>query len=499
MGNCNKEELKVLFMGNHNVGIETIKGIQDISSLIGVVAHPPDKEEGFVYESVFKYANSIGVKVIRGKGTDEHVKEFIFEMSPDVIIVADYKYLLPKEIIEFPSKGCINLHPSLLPKYRDRAPLNWAIINGENKVGLTAHIIDEGVDTGDIILQKTVEVLKQDYISDILLKLYPLYRQITRQLLGDIHTGVTEMQKQSVHNYKIYPKRKPEDGCINWRSTIKNIHNLIRAVSKPYPGAFSIIESKKIIFWRADIEKLDSLYFSLSNGSVVESCDSFFRVKCVDGILKVTDWKGGVVKKQDQFNTMENINNISLYTKLIEKHGINIKSLNWGSEVSQKLRFNILSKVGLLEGHSVLDVGCGLGDLYAWLQYQGIKCRYSGIDITPKMVVSARERFPGINFFIQDVFNQIPEKHDYILMSGVFAYQNIHSFKEMITILFQCANEAIAFNLLSSLSPDKDSGEFYADPAEILKFCQTLTSWVVLRHDYHPRDFTIYMYKKSPL
>jgi hypothetical protein len=123
---------------------------------------------------------------------------------------------------------------------------------------------------------------------------------------------------------------------------------------------------------------------------------------------------------------------------------------------------------------------------------------YSGIDITQEMVDASIKRFPGIKFQSKDVLeSDFIEMFDYVLMSGVFTYQNEDFLKLMISKVFNNCKSGMAFNALSAWGSDLDQEEYYADPSEILTFCKTLTNSVVLRHNYHPRDFTVYLYKED--
>ena len=281
--------LRVLFMGNHNVGIQVIKAIMKSAKLIGVVCHPYDIEDGKVYESVHSFALNENIPAIRGTAKSKVVFDFIEKQSPDLIWVTDYRYILPENIINLPKFGCINLHPSLLPKYRGRASLNWAIIKGENQLGLTAHFIDKGVDTGEIIEQIPLSITSSDYIEDVLDRLYPIYYRITLSILNKILTSKLKSTKQPIGDYQVFPKRTPDDGEIDWSKPISQILNLIRAVSRPYPGAFKKTKNTKLIIWRA--ENVDDGLLEGAIGEVLlESQESLF-IKCIDGLLKVTDWE----------------------------------------------------------------------------------------------------------------------------------------------------------------------------------------------------------------
>lgn len=193
------------------------------------------------------------------------------------------------------------------------------------------------------------------------------------------------------------------------------------------------------------------------------------------------------------------------YSRLLGEHGVDVRSLDWGSAESQQQRFLVLSQIDpQLADRTVLDVGCGLGDFYVWLTRRGPGCRrYLGIDITPGMIDTAKQRFPGIQFSVGsslEIDRLGKECIDYVFASGIFCLRKVEPFefmKKTIRNMFMVCGRGVAFNSLSSWAPHKDAGEFYADPLETLEFCRTITPWVTLRHDYHPRDFTIYMFKKQ--
>ena len=200
-----------------------------------------------------------------------------------------------------------------------------------------------------------------------------------------------------------------------------------------------------------------------------------------------------------QFSRTNQMNQINtdFYTQQVEKYGVDVKSLNWGSRESQELRFKILTEVGDLQNKSILDVGCGLGDLYIWLMSNNIDVKYTGIDITPMMIASAQRRFPTGNFQLIDILtatHTIPQ-FDYVVASGIFTYSTQDYFERLIKVMFSKADIALAFNSLSGRTANKEKDEFYADPPQTLALCETYTPNVKLRHDYHSGDFTIYMYK----
>jgi 2-polyprenyl-3-methyl-5-hydroxy-6-metoxy-1,4-benzoquinol methylase len=196
----------------------------------------------------------------------------------------------------------------------------------------------------------------------------------------------------------------------------------------------------------------------------------------------------------------DNDRNVRLYSERIAQHGYDVRALGWGSRESQARRFAVLGEVGKLTGRSVLDVGCGLGDLYAWMRRKRLRVRYTGVDITPGMVDKARARFPRTQFRVCDVLDhsQPVAAHDYVLSSGIFTHHSASAsefLEAMVRRMFDLSKQGLAFNCLSGWAERKERGEYHADPLKVVSLCRKLTTRVVLRHDYHPRDFTVYLYK----
>ncbi len=191
-----------------------------------------------------------------------------------------------------------------------------------------------------------------------------------------------------------------------------------------------------------------------------------------------------------------------LYRGLVARHGLSPQSLNWNSREGQSLRFDLLMGVGVEPEASVLDVGCGTGDLLAYLRDRGFKGRYLGVDLTPEMVDVARGRGLDGEFLVANLLDLGAEglaslSCDYVLASGIFySRQNAPDdyLRRMIHLLLPLAHKAFAFNSLSRWAdrpPEPD--EYRADPVAVMELCRELTPWVVMRHDYHAGDFTVYL------
>ena len=189
------------------------------------------------------------------------------------------------------------------------------------------------------------------------------------------------------------------------------------------------------------------------------------------------------------------------YQDLVQKYGHDPRACDYGRPQSQEIKFRVLSEAMSVKGRSVLDVGCGFADFHRFLRDHFGEVRYSGIDVCPAMVEEARRLDPGCEVKLANILgDSIRERFDLVTANGIFYLLGDEAWptmQEIVRHMYAVAEHAVAFNSLSSWAEDKEAGEYYADPAEVLQFCRTLTPWVVLRHDYHPRDFTIYMYKTA--
>ncbi len=192
---------------------------------------------------------------------------------------------------------------------------------------------------------------------------------------------------------------------------------------------------------------------------------------------------------------------IRFYDKNVRAYKNDIKSVAWGSRKSQEKRLEILSQIADLEGRSVLDVGCGLGDFYGWLSREYSNIRYAGIDITPSMIEIASKNYPKTRFKIQNILDlkKVTPSYDYVFASGIFNRRiagHKYFVNKTIEKMFALSKLGVAFNIMSTQADFMDKNEYYADPGRMLNFCLTLSRKVVLRHDYMPHDFTVYIYKK---
>jgi SAM-dependent methyltransferase len=190
--------------------------------------------------------------------------------------------------------------------------------------------------------------------------------------------------------------------------------------------------------------------------------------------------------------------NIEHFSRLVEAHGTSAQALGWGSTASQRTRFAVLAGIGDLNGCTLADVGAGLGDLYGYLVERAISVDYTGYDLTPAMVEASRARWPGVRFEVLDILAapHLDDAFDYVLASGVFTFHTTDSMAfldRMVRRMYAMCRRGVAFNMLSALAPEPEPGEFVAAPDAVLRLCQAITPFVVLRHDYFPHDFSVYL------
>lgn len=282
--------MNILFMGGHELGAKTLEHL--INNNVNVVGVVVSKNDNDWYRGVDEVADKFNLNLYEEKNINDQIfLNKIKSLNLDLIVCVNFDQILKKDIINLPTIGCINTHASLLPKYRGRAPLNWAMINGEEYSGVTVHFIDEGIDTGDIILQEKIKIDEDYYISDLLNKVKNIYPKIVLNAIKTLESNNLNLIKPDLSKGFYVNKRTKDDGKIDFSKPSKDIMNFIKAISKPYPGAFLYHNNKKIIIWRANLD-YNTLpqYESLDIGTVVFNNSNLF-IKLKDAILIATDYE----------------------------------------------------------------------------------------------------------------------------------------------------------------------------------------------------------------
>lgn len=308
--------LKILFMGTPDFAQESLKSIYDAGfEIIGVVTNP-DKPKGrgmkLAYSPVKEYALEKNLKIyqpIKIRNNTEFLDE-IRALAPDVICVVAYGKILPKEILEIPKLGCINVHGSLLPKYRGAAPIQWAVLNGDKTTGITTMYMNEGMDTGDMILKEEVEIGPEETTGDLWQKLSKIGGEILVKTLKLIEEGKAPREKQT-EEATLAPMLNKEMALIDWENSDANkIHNLIRGLN-PIMGAYLYIDGKKIKFWKSKVltkeeffsyktefEEYEAKFNNLVPGTILIADDKDgLYIKANGGVLKILEIQGENAKR----------------------------------------------------------------------------------------------------------------------------------------------------------------------------------------------------------
>ena len=250
---------RILFMGTPEFAVQTLKClVKSGYPVIGVVTQP-DRPQGrgraTAPSPVKILADGLGLTVFQpDRVQDPSFLETFRGLAPDLVIVAAFGQILPKEIILAPKLGCINIHPSLLPKYRGAAPINWALIRGEEKTGVTIMRMDEGVDSGDIFLQEETPIRPEESFGELHDRLAKMGAELLLTALAMLETGTLQPRPQDHRLATPAPRLSREDGLIRWNADVRSIVSLIRGLS-PLPCAYTFLDGKKLKVVAAAIEE----------------------------------------------------------------------------------------------------------------------------------------------------------------------------------------------------------------------------------------------------
>jgi len=247
--------MKLIFCGTPQFAVPTLERLIADKHEIELVMTNPDEPSGRGYETrpspVKQAAARAGLEVFQPtKLKDELTGAFLSRFQPGCIVVVAYGHIIPRWMIDLPKYGCINLHASLLPKYRGAAPIQWAIIRGEPMTGVTTMRIDEGLDTGDILLKEEAPIEAFDTTESLSERLSGVGAELMAQTLGKLSRGEIEPQPQDHSQATLAPILKKEDGRIAWTVTAEEIAWRVRGL-RPWPGAYTSFRSKNLHIWSA--------------------------------------------------------------------------------------------------------------------------------------------------------------------------------------------------------------------------------------------------------
>lgn len=310
--------LKIVFMGTPDFAKESLKALVEANYDIEAVVTNPDRPKGrgmkMMMSEVKQYAVEQGIQKIYQPEKVKNNEEFINELkaiNPDLIVVVAYGKILPQEILDIPKYGSINVHGSLLPKYRGAAPIQWAVLNGDKVTGVTTMYMGAGMDTGDMILKEEVEIGEDETTGELWDRLSVVGAKLLVETVKQIEEGTAPRIPQG-NDFTLAPMLNKEMAKINWeKQTAQEIKNLIRGLN-PIMGAYSFYEGKKIKFWKAEVCSDEELFEKFPE--LKEYKDKFYEVP--EGTVLFSDSKTGLY-----------IRTIDSNIKILEIQGENAKRM----------------------------------------------------------------------------------------------------------------------------------------------------------------------------
>lgn len=273
--------MRAVFMGTPDFSVGTLEAMIRAGHRVEAVFTQPDKPKGrgksLQMTPVKEAALAHGIPVYQPRKIreEENVK-ILKEIDPDVIVVVAFGQIIPQSVLDIPRYGCINVHASLLPKYRGAAPIQWSVINGEKETGVTTMLMDEGLDTGDMLLRETVKIGENETAGELFDRLAPIGAQLLLKTLEGLEQGSIAPQKQNDQESTYASMLDKNLSAVNWNKSSREVHNLIRGLT-PWPTAYTVLEGKKL--------KLFGSSVSAAKGGAGEIVSlNPFLVGCGDGV-----------------------------------------------------------------------------------------------------------------------------------------------------------------------------------------------------------------------
>jgi len=283
------KDIKVVYMGTPDFSLEPLKILIEKTNVVLVVTKPDayiGRKKVLTPSPVKKLAMEHNIPVV----TPESIKkeyQSIIDVEPDLVVTCAYGKIIPKVILDYPKYGCVNIHASLLPKYRGSAPIQWALINGEEETGITLMYMDEGMDTGDMIKKAEYKISEYDNVGTLHEKLSLIGADLLIETLPSIIAGTCERIKQNDDEATIARVIKREDEKLNFMDTSREIVNRIRGLN-PWPLAYILIDGQEVKVLEAYIEEYDGYDCP---GEIIDIRKDAIGIKSNDGIVYITKIK----------------------------------------------------------------------------------------------------------------------------------------------------------------------------------------------------------------
>ncbi len=283
--------MRTVFMGTPEFAVPSLTALGENGYKISAVITQPDKPKGrgkqLVAPEVKNASGKMGLDIYQPKSIkDSGFINILKKINPEIIIVVAFGQVLPKEILEFPAYGCINVHASLLPKLRGAAPINWSIINGDAVTGITTMYMDIGLDTGDILMQKSTKIYEEETAGELHDRLAILGADTLIKTLDLMKKGSINKIKQNHEDATYAPMLTKETGRIDWSRDAESIKNLIKG-TYPWPGTYSFYEGNMFKIFNA--EAIDKNITNADWGMIHGVEKDYLIIKCKKGFLKIKE------------------------------------------------------------------------------------------------------------------------------------------------------------------------------------------------------------------
>ena len=280
--------MKIIFMGTPDFAAASLEALIDSRHEIQAVVTQPDKPKGRKGEltpsPVKVVAEGKGIKVYQPlKVRDEEFVETLRAYNPDVIVVVAFGQIIPLSILKMPKFGCVNIHGSLLPKYRGAAPIQWAVLDGEKETGITTILMDEGIDTGDILLKKTIQIDTDETSGSLFDKLMALGAETILETLDELEKGNLTPIKQGESPTAYAKMLTKAMGLIDFTKSAKELDCFVRGMD-PWPSAYTRLSGKTLKLWKVRVVE-----GSGKAGSVIDIGKESFTIACGEGAIEVLE------------------------------------------------------------------------------------------------------------------------------------------------------------------------------------------------------------------
>jgi len=283
----------ILFFGYSEVGFDCLSLLLERGdNVVALITHEDNPHEKIWFKTPAVAAKEKGVPVFTPESVNnDEWRAKIAALQPDLILSVYYRHMIGTKILALPRLGAWNIHGSLLPAYRGRAPINWAVLHGETRIGMTLHRMVKSADAGAIVDQDGAEIGPRDTAEQAFRKVMPCARRVLARQIDALLAGTAKETPQDETKATYFGGRKPEDGRINWSQTSAQIFDLIRAVTDPYPGAFTDVGAARLMVWWAETDSAAARGRKGGPGEILSV--SPLVVATGDGALEMTktEWR----------------------------------------------------------------------------------------------------------------------------------------------------------------------------------------------------------------